>query len=1428
MNKINVFAVLLILLLSMIPVHADPAPDPGKLKIAYVSSRGGDIQTMTDAAANTTVDGICIVTGIGGTTYNPDLPNTDLSLYDIIILDGLASGPIMTLSETILEAVGNNSAMVIVNGQDIYANAYLKTAISNSDHNSITDYLNFPSEENFKNLILYLAKMSGKYSATVPAAAKTNVYGIYHPDRAEKDFFENATEYLEWYANDTRGPGFHIYDPDMPTIGIMPSSNFSRMNRDSPILDYLVRAVEAEGYNVLVGTYVYAAMADKQNPNANRHNYMALDGNSNEVVVVDVVISLSRGGRFFSTATDLGVSELENLGVTVLTAVQLYENKTQKEWEESDYGVFPTQHYQLAFAEQDGMIEPIVVAAKPKDEHGVTIDRNDPIDYQADWMVQRAIGWANLATMKNDDKKLVIPYYAAEAGKANIGSDPDYYLNAPESILNILNALKTAGYDVGNAPLPGTDELVEMMVQTGYNVGTWAPGQLEKMAESGSAILYPVDEYMKYYNTLDASKRAEVEEIWGPAPGDIMIYSKGGKDYFVIPAIEFGNILMTPTPLRGRDQTQDALAREKNYPPTHQALAYYNFINSDDPDYGYGADALVPIWSNLATMPGKQAGLSANDWAALMIQDLPVIHILPMDATGVTDKRRANMRIITFMTPALVPSDLYGDLAELSNEIKNYESLTDTAVKAESLSMIIELCRETGLDFGLDIDWNAIAGNDVAVNAALLKVKKNLNEVKNSMIPYGDHIFGVAPEGDELVAMVGAMLSYNTAVDNILETIYPDEEERAEKKKDLITQIVIDGKSAGDAVTAVLGYNNAGLAAALSKAIDYQVGIEGCYNEIRGLLDALDGKYIKNAGTGDPIQNPDALPTGRNPVQADSRTIPTQAAYQVGKKLGDNLILEYQKENTGYPEKVAFLLWAVETARNGGTSESEIFYLLGVEPDWNSTTGRINGLKLIDNWDKPRVDVVVETSGSYRDVYSLQIRWINEAIRLAAAAPDNGHPNYVKEHSDQIYEALKAENAQKPANEQLSDQYLRELSYARVFGPPLGEYTPGIENLAGSGLDIDAADLYISRMSNVYGVQVTVDGKTVDLWGEPMPTLLKENLKDTEMAVFSRSSNVYGVFDHPMVASYFGGLSLAIEASGGNASMFINNQRNGETGVQSLSGFMTNELNSRALNPKYIEGMMASGYAGTAHMNQLFEVMGVWQMVTPNTVTNQMWTSLYETYILDSNNLGVADYLKETNPYAYQSMVAGLLNQAYNGYWTSNDAVLKQLEQYYVEQTNINGVVCCHHTCGNSKFNAKIVEGLMSMDIPDEEKQLYLSEINMALGQSFSLPSDGPKNESDSKKSVSGSSSTNGTLTTKSQATDDAPKGSGFGEDASTPGAPDTSQVSGYEMVTTSMETSSFKDFISNPTVSVSSALAIAFVVLIVGAIFFGFRKKGI
>jgi len=71
--------------------------------------------------------------------------------------------------------------------------------------------------------------------------------------------------------------------------------------------------------------------------------------------------------------------------------------------------------------------------------------------------------------------------------------------------------MKAEGYSVGEIP-QDADALVEMMIKNGINVANWAPGELEKLANSSNAILWPYEDYLAWFNTLDPVARKEMVE----------------------------------------------------------------------------------------------------------------------------------------------------------------------------------------------------------------------------------------------------------------------------------------------------------------------------------------------------------------------------------------------------------------------------------------------------------------------------------------------------------------------------------------------------------------------------------------------------------------------------------------------------------------------------------------------------------------------------------------------------------------------------------------------------------------------------------------------------------------------------------------------------------------------------------------------------
>ena len=83
-------------------------------------------------------------------------------------------------------------------------------------------------------------------------------------------------------------------------------------------------------------------------------------------------------------------------------------------------------------------------------------------------------------------------------------------------------------------------------------------------------------------------------------------------------------------------------------------------------------------------------------------------------------------------------------------------------------------------------------------------------------------------------------------------------------------------------------------------------------NEMGALQTGLRGQYVEPGPGGDPIRNPDVLPTGKNIHALDPQAIPTSAAIQSAKVVVDRLLERQRKENDGkYPESIALVLWGL-------------------------------------------------------------------------------------------------------------------------------------------------------------------------------------------------------------------------------------------------------------------------------------------------------------------------------------------------------------------------------------------------------------------------------------------------------------------------------------------------------------------------------------
>ncbi|WP_406657983.1 cobaltochelatase subunit CobN [Methanolobus sp. ZRKC2] len=617
----------------------------------------------------------------------------------------------------------------------------------------------------------------------------------------------------------------------------------------------------------------------------------------------------------------------------------------------------------------------------------------------------------------------------------------------------------------------------------------------------------------------------------------------------------------------------------------------------------------------------------------------------------------------------------------------------------------------------------------------------------------------------------------------------------------------------------------------LYSAVDYSEAIKECTNaEVESMLNALDGKYIPPALGDDPTRSPDeVMPTGKNFYSFNPNIVPTKESWEMGKQLADEFLEEWKETHDGeYPEKIGFVLWSSESMRHKGVMESEVLYMLGVTPVWDSN-GKVTGVELIpeEELGRPRIDVVVTMTGVYRDNWKWQIQLMDRAVRLASEAEDKTYDNYVKEHSDAIYDALMATGS-------YSSSEARDLSMCRLFGPDDGSWgIGGLTNAvdaSGSWDDEEKlANLYIDSMGNIYGDKV---------WALKDTEVFKNVLANTEAVFFSRSGNSGRgsnsvVFDHTY--EFFGGFGMAVRnVSGDTPEMFIVNLKDpAQAMTETLGKFLARELHSTYWNPEYIRGMMEHGYTGAGELDSIFEDFWGLNTMLPDEVTDEMWKEMYNVYIEDKYDLGLDEFFEKENPWAKQSMEARMLeairkkDPSGESYFDAPEEVIQKLVKEYVESVVENGVSCCHHTCGNPLLN-DFVQGNMgaagiSQDTQNKFNELMYDATKRPEFQTQQPEITSPSSSSSSKTGTelkvteAGSGSSNQTMMS----------GSGAGMDLNSPvedaakSTPDN-YVEGYEMT---------KDSVSKPESSSfsftgSDIVASVLVVAGVGAMYFGFWRR--
>ena len=1134
--------------------------------------------------------------------------------------------------------------------------------------------------DNLRNLLLMLADKyafpRGDTDRPLLEVAEPVVFpdlGIWHP--MAPAMFEDLKEYLNWQAS---RPDLSEKARSGPVIGLVLQRSHIVTGDDAHYVA-VIQELEYRGATVIP---VFCGGLDFSKP----VKAFFYDPLNPDQPIVDGVVSLTGFALIGGPARQdhpRAIEALSKLNRPYMVALPLVFQTTQ-EWEESDLGLHPVQvALQIAIPELDGAIEPIVLSGRD-DATGKAHTLQDRVEAIA----ERVIRWASLRTKPRLAKKLAITVFSFPPDKGNVGTAA--YLDVFGSIHRVLEEMKRKGYDVQNLPRDAK-ALMEAVIND--------PEALQGAPELAIAHRMSVEEYERL---TPYSER--LEENWGKPPGNL---NSDGTNLLIY-GRHFGNVFVGVQPTFGYEGDPMRLPYSRSASPHHGFAAYYTYLEKV-----WGADAVLHFGTHgsLEFMPGKQMGMSETCYPDSLIGALPNLYYYaannPSEAT--IAKRRGYAATISYLTPPAENAGLYRGLKELGELVGSYQQLRESSRGVQIVNAIVETARQCNLDkdvtlpegeaSALDLD-----GRDAVVGA----VYRQLMEIESRLLPCGLHTIGKPPTAEEAIATLVSIAALEReeegyrslpallaeSLGRTITEIYKSNDAGVLADVEL-NQTITEAcrKAVASMVRSVTGSDGrvnlrgnfgwffdllerfgvrlpspwlsacraAGFPAVDAAELDNLFGyLRFCLEQIcadmemESLLRALDGEYVIPGPGGDPIRNPGVLPSGKNIHALDPQAIPTRAAIAAAKVVVDRLIERQKAEQGTWPETIACVLWGTDNIKTYGESLAQILWFIGVRPVADSL-GRVNKLELIslEELGRPRIDVVVNCSGVFRDLFINQMGLIDQGVKMAAEAEEPLELNFVRKHSQE-----------QAAAQGIS---LREAA-TRVFSNASGSYSSNV-NLAVENStweeEGELQEMYLSRKTFAFNADNPGEmNQNREVFESAMKTadVTFQNLDSAEISL----TDVSHYFDSDPTK-----LIAGLRDDGKAPTSYIADTTTANAQVRSLSETIRLDSRTKLLNPKWYEGMLNSGYEGVREVAKRLNFTLGWS-ATSGAVDNFVYEEANDTFINDEE---MRKRLMELNPHSFRRIVSTLLEVNGRGYWETSDENIAQLQEIYQEiEDRIEGV----------------------------------------------------------------------------------------------------------------------------------------------------------
>ncbi|HEX2912835.1 MAG TPA: magnesium chelatase subunit H [Chloroflexia bacterium] len=1108
---------------------------------------------------------------------------------------------------------------------------------------TISTYWTNNCEQNVVNMLRFIARELFNYPINkIEEPLDLPAISLWHPDLDK--FLAKPKDYLEWEKKTGRWNG---KAHSRATIGLIFFRKHLIIGHDyvSPV----IRALEQEGLRVLpvavTGVEGHVAVRD----------WLADLG-------IDFLINLLGfplvGGPAGSTKPGLSVQAATELlskldiGYSVSTPLLVQDLVNWKE-----YGVSPMQQLILySLPELDGAIAPVVLG-------GVKGQALDILPDRTRRLARIAYGWSNLKRKSNRDKKVALLVYDYPTGQGNMATAA--LLDVPATLLKILQRLKADGYMVGD--IPASKEKLLAMLEASLD---------RDSAEQKVAI--SVEDFYKM-NTPEQQRR--VEARWGTPPGEI---APLGRDKILLGGIRLGNIYIGVQPRSGVAGDPMRLLFDKENTPHHQYLMFYRWLQQE-----FQADAIVHVGMHGTAewMPGLQLGMSADCWPDILLGEIPSLYLYPVNNPSEANiaKRRGYSVIVSHAIPPYARAGLYKEFIALKDLLSDWREGQKSPEMQSAIRQKLDLTHlSEDLAQGQDETFEAYAG----------RVWSYLGQMEQSLIVGDMHILGETPGLKEQLALVTEALKvergqFNYSLASLALKLLSGTSEAADsgsgasrfeggyevlasaaRQGDLFAQslrtrvdawceqftrsAVIDGAAIPDlaklnpeerqAAQALVGYGKEMLA-----------GLAANNRELDFLLKGLSGGFIPPGLGGDLIRDGVAvLPTGRNIHSLDPWRVPGDAAWERGRKIAEALLETHRAEHNGqYPETIAQVLWGMDTIKTKGEAIATVIALMGARPVKDGQ-GKIAQYVLVPlpELGRPRIDVLMNTSGIFRDTFQLNIDLLDKLVKAAASADEPDDMNFIRKH---VRAAMQKEGLN------------FEEATARIFSESRGSYGSYVDDMINDSSwesQDDLEGVFLRRNAHAYGGERR---------GETYSATLNHLLGTVERVAQEIDSVEYGLSDIQHYYSSSGALKLAAEKRrGSKVSLNYVESFTAETRVADAGSLLRMEYRTKLLNPRWYEGMLKHDHSGAQEIASRFNHMLGWEATTGE-VDNWVFDEAGKTFVLDEE---MRQRLEKVNPQAVHNMTKRLLEAHGRGLWQTDDETIAKLMEIFQDlEDRLEGLV---------------------------------------------------------------------------------------------------------------------------------------------------------